>query len=114
MPGIGTIAFEAVYGALPEARATATFGRVTVARCVCAGVGQTRNATEIGAGVEYDGMLHVLASDDPTANMSEADIAKLLVKVTLYGQTKATTYKIGSRLPKAGKVVFTLEYHHGQ
>jgi hypothetical protein len=114
MSDIGTTAFNAIYGAMPEARATATFGRTVVARCLCSGVGQTRNPTEIGAGIEFDGRLHVLATDDPTANMSDADMAKLLVKVTLYGQTKETTYKIGSRHPMAGKVVFSLEYQHGQ
>ena len=114
MSDIGTEAFGAIYEELPEARATATFGRTNVARCLCAGVGQTRNPTEIGAGIEYDVSLRIVATDDPISNLSEEEISKMRVQVTAYGQSKATPYKIKSRRLVAGIMSFQLEYVHGQ
>jgi hypothetical protein len=110
MPDIGTTAFNAIYGAMPEARATATFGRTVVARCLCAGVGQTRNPTEIGAGIEYDVSLRILATDEP---VKEAALG-LTVFVTAYGESEPTKYRINGRYPRGGEVKFTLEYVHGQ
>jgi hypothetical protein len=110
MSDIGTTAFNAIYGAMPEARATATFGRTVVARCLCAGVGQTRNQTEIGAGIEYDVSLRIVATDDPAAGSKLGDT----VKVTAYGQTVATSYRITAKRAIGGIVNFSLEYVHGQ
>ena len=110
MPDIGTEVFEATYAAFPEARATATFGRTPVARCLCAGVGTVRNATEIGAGIEYDVTLRILATDEPTKGATLGS----LVDVTAYGQTVATVYRINGKRYVGGVVAFTLEYHHGQ
>lgn len=110
MSDIGTITFDAVYAGMPEARATATFGRVTVSRAICAGVGQTRNPTEIGAGIEYDVTLRIVASDDPSTGSKLDDIAK----VTAYGQTAATSYRIIDKRAVGGIVAFQLEYRHGR
>jgi len=110
MSDIGTEAFEALYDEMPEARATATFGRTHVARCLCAGVGQARAPTEIGAGIEYDVTLRILATDEPTAGTGLG----ATVKVTAYREIKPTTYRIVGRLPKGGVVRFTLEFQHGQ
>jgi hypothetical protein len=110
MSDIGVTAFNAIYGAMPEARATATFGRTNVARCLCAGVGQTRNPTEIGAGIEYDVSLRIVATDDPAIGSKLGDI----VKVTAYGQTAATSYRITGKRAIGGIINFALEYQHGQ
>ena len=110
MSDIGSEAFDAIYEELPEARATATFGRTLVARCLCAGVGQTRNPTEIGAGIEYDVSLRIVATDDPAIGSKLGDIAK----VTAYGQTAATSYRITGKRAVGGIINFSLEYQHGQ
>jgi hypothetical protein len=110
MSDIGTEAFDAIYEELPEVRATATFGRTDVARCLCAGVGQTRNPTEIGAGIEYDVSLRIVATDEPA---KEAALG-LTVKVTAHGETNPTTYRIVGRRAVGGIINFSLEYQHGQ
>ena len=110
MPDIGTIAFEAAYGALPEARATLRFGRVVVSRALCAGVGQTRNPTEIGGGVSYDVTVRYLATDDPPRGSAMGDVCEMQA----YGETAYSKYRIMGRTATAGVVRLQLESIHGQ
>ena len=109
MSDIGTEAFGACYAALPEARATATFGSASVARCLLAGVGSRRNPTELGAGVEYDIVLTILSTDEPSRT-GLGDV----VKVTAYRQTKPVAYRIVGRQDMGGSIAFSLEFQHGQ
>ena len=110
MSDIGTEAFGACYAALPEARATATFGSASVARCLLAGVGSRRNPTELGAGVEYDIVLTILSTDEPSRGTGFGDV----VRVTAYRQTRPVAYRIVGRQDMGGSIAFSLEFQHGQ
>jgi hypothetical protein len=109
MSDIGTMAFEACYAALPEARATATFGRVTVTRAICTEVGSTRALSEIGGGQDVSFELRYLVAEDVPAKCGLGAICALIV----YGQTVATSYRVVTRALSAGVIILTLEAVNG-
>lgn len=110
MADIGTQAFEAVYAGMTEARTPLRFGRATVSRALCAGVGSTRNPTEIGGGTEYDVSARYLQSDDPARGSAIGDICEMMP----YGETVYSKYRIMGRTVTGGIVRLQLEFVHGQ
>jgi hypothetical protein len=109
MSDIGTMAFEACYAALPEARATAVFGRVTVSRAICTEVGATRALSEIGGGQDVSFELRYLVAEDVAASCGLGAACAL----TVYGQTVATSYRVVTRALSSGVVILTLEAPNG-
>ena len=109
MSDLGTVAFEACYAALPEARATALFGRTPVSRAICTEVGATRALSEIGGGRDVSFELRYLVAEDVPAKCGLGSICALIV----YGQTVATNYRVITRAASAGVIILTLEAVNG-
>ena len=107
---IGTDTWGAIYAGMTEARASMRFGRTSVPRVVCSGIGTERNPTELGGGVSYDVTARYLQSDDPAKGSSLGDVCELMA----YGEKTYSKYRIMGRSVSSGVVRLQLEDVNGQ
>lgn len=107
---IGTDTWEAIYAGMTEAHASMRFGRTSVPRVVCSGVGTERNPTELGGGVSYDVTTRYLQSDDPAKGAGLGDVCELQT----YSEADYSKYRIVGRAISSGVVRLQLEAVSGQ
>jgi hypothetical protein len=96
---LGTTAFDACYAALPEARATARYGRADIAQCILAGYTRTVDPSEQGLGLTVDANLRFVATAMPTGLTNGKTI-----EVLPYGETAYRTFRVLGMTTVAGVV----------
>jgi hypothetical protein len=110
--GNSAIAFNAAYSGLPEASASASFGRAVVSRCMMVTAQRQRAYGDQGPGQDIVATLRFLASDATAASLTPTAWAlgtEIKVTRTGRGETVAAKYKIGASRETGDVVALGLE-----
>ena len=102
---LGADTFNAIYSAMPEARATVATGHASIAKALCAGIEAATETTEHGVVYSSPVMLRYLLSAEPDEGFQIGDV----IIVTMTATGVAHSLRIMARSVSDVVVRLTLE-----